>query len=172
MSRRAAGQDQAVTDDFTQVTGDLDYPMTVVTCAAQGRQAGCLVGFTSQCSIRPPRLVVWISEANRTHEVAVAAGHLAVHWLSVDDGALAALFGSETGDDVDKFARCRWRPSAGGAPVLEDCARWAVGRVLGQRPTGDHRAFLLEPVEVHAGPRWPGQLGYQSVRGLDPGHPA
>lgn len=155
---------------FPPVVAGLDYPMTVVTCAAGERRAGCLVGFASQCSIDPPLMTVWISEANRTHEVALGATHLAVHWLSADDGDLAVLFGSETGDDVDKFARCRWRPSTGGAPVLEACGRWAVGRVLEHRRTGDHRAFLLEPVEAAADGSWSGQLGYQAVRGLDPGH--
>jgi flavin reductase (DIM6/NTAB) family NADH-FMN oxidoreductase RutF len=159
-----------VPGDLSPVVADLDYPMTVVTCAADGRRAGCLVGFASQCSIRPPLVTVWVSAANHTHDLARVAAHMAVHWLSVEQGALAELFGSETGDDVDKFARCRWRTSDHGAPVLEDCGRWFVGRVMGQRPTGDHRAFLLEPVETHAGPAWPGQLGYQAVRDLDPGH--
>ena len=158
--------------DFPAVVADLDYPMTVVTCAAGERRAGCLVGFVSQCSIDPPRVTVWISEANHTHEVALASGHLAVHWLSAEDGGLATLFGSETGDDVDKFARCRWRAGAGGAPVLEACGRRFVGRVLEHHSSGDHRAFLLEPVEAFAGPTWPGQLGYQAVRDLEPGHPA
>lgn len=160
-------------DGFPALVADLDYPMAVVTCDDGSRRSGCLVGFFSQCSIHPARMTVWISEANHTHPVALGSGHLAVHLLSSAEKGVAELFGSRTGDEVDKFSRCRWHPGTGGAPVIEDCARWFVGRVLGHRADGDHTAFLVEPVEL--GPTdapWPGQLGYQAVRDLDPGHEA
>ncbi len=159
-----------VTSEFGAVVADLDYPMTVVTCCLEGQPSGCLVGFASQCSIHPPRVSVWISQANHTHDIALRCSHLGVHWLSAADRPLAELFGAVTGDDADKFHRCRWRPAAGGVPVLEDCGRWFVGRVLEKRFDGDHTGFLLEPVEDHAADRWPGQLGYQAVKDLEPGH--
>ncbi len=146
--------------------------MLVVTAAAGGLRAGCLVGFATQCSIDPPRFAVWISRKNHTLSVAEGTGVLAVHFLSAEDGELAELFGGETGDEVDKFTRCRWRDGPGGAPVLEDCARWFAGEVVERIPTpGDHVGFLLAPVAVHSGP-WPGQLRYQSVRAISPGHGA
>ncbi len=37
---------------------EIDYPMFIVTAAAGGRRAGCLVGFTTQCSIHPPRFLI------------------------------------------------------------------------------------------------------------------
>lgn len=156
--------------DLAAVLDDLDYPIAVVTCANGERRAGCLVSFLTQCSIDPPRVLACISRANHTYAVALAATHLAVHWLSSTQRRLAELFGSETGDDTDKFARCRWHPGAGGAPILEDCGRLVVGRVLEHHPAGDHTAFLLEPVDAVADRAWPGQLGYQAVRDLEPGH--
>jgi flavin reductase (DIM6/NTAB) family NADH-FMN oxidoreductase RutF len=152
--------------------GDLDYPMLVVTAAAEGQRAGCLVGFATQCSISPPRYAVWISRRNHTFDVARRAGVLAVHFLSTDDAELAALFGGETADEVDKFARCQWREGPSGAPVLEDCTRWFVGAVLEQIPTEDHVGFLLAPLEARAEGPWPGQLGFQSARSISPGHEA
>jgi flavin reductase (DIM6/NTAB) family NADH-FMN oxidoreductase RutF len=157
--------------DFARLVADLEYPMAVVTCDDGRRRSGCLVGFLSQCSIRPPRMMVWISEANHTHPVALASAHLAVHLLSAAERPVAERFGALTGDEVDKFAGCQWHPGSGGAPVLDECARWFVGRVLEHRAHGDHTGFLLEPVELSgAGAEWPGQLGYQAVRDLDPGH--
>jgi flavin reductase (DIM6/NTAB) family NADH-FMN oxidoreductase RutF len=156
---------------FSDLVGDLDYPMLIVTAAASGERAGCLVGFAAQCSISPPRFAVWISRKNHTFRVARQARVLAVHFPSAVDGALAALFGGETGDEIDKFARCRWREGPGQAPVLEDCGRWFAGEVVEQIPTGDHVGFLLAPVRAECGP-WPGQLGFQSVRGISPGHDA
>src|SRR5207248_6722269 len=33
----------------------------------------------------------------------------------------AALFGARTGDEVDKFTRCRWTSGPAGVPLLDDC---------------------------------------------------
>lgn len=158
-------------DDFGRLSVELDYPMAVVTCAPDGEPSGCLVGFASQCSIHPPLVMVWVSRQNHTHGPAGRSTHLGVHFLSVADRRLAELFGAATGDETDKFARCAWHPGPAGVPVLDDCARWLVGAVQGSHDTGDHTGFLLSPVAARAGP-WAGQLGFQAVRGLPPGHPA
>ena len=148
--------------------------MMVVTTAAGGERAGCLVGFATQCSIDPPRFAVWISRNNHTFRVAQQAEVLAVHFLSTADRGLAELFGHNTGDEVDKFSRCRWRDGPVGVPVLEDCSRWFAGRVLEQIPTDDHVGFLLAPVAAAPSPdgRWPRQLGFQEAQGISPGHEA
>lgn len=159
----------AAADAFSDLVGDLDYPMMVVTAAAGGRRAGCLVGFATQCSIDPPLFAVWISRRNHTFTVAREAATLAVHFLSDDQRELAALFGGRTGDEVDKFASCAWREGHGGVPVLEDCARWFAGEVVERIPTEDHVGFLLNPVAVGNGP-WSGQLAFQSARSITPGH--
>lgn len=156
---------------FSDLVGDLDYPMMIVTTAAGGDKAGCLVGFATQCSIDPPRFAVWISRQNHTFRVAQQARVLAVHFPSTADRELAELFGGETGDDIDKFSRCRWREGPHHVPVLEDCVRWFAGEVVEQIPTEDHVGFLLVPIEVHSG-EWTGQLGYQTAREIAPGHGA
>ena len=160
-----------MSNDLGDLTTDLDYPMIVVTAVDGDTREGCLVGFSSQCSISPLRIMVWISKVNRTSDVATETEVLAVHYLSTTDGALAELFGGETGDEIDKFERCRWHTGPSGAAILDDCARWFVGRVVERFDTGDHTGLLLEPVASQLEP-WDGQLGYQMVRELDPGHPA
>jgi flavin reductase (DIM6/NTAB) family NADH-FMN oxidoreductase RutF len=169
----AAARDDVglTTDEFASFVAGLDYPMFVVTAAADGRRAGCLVGFTTQTSIDPPRLLVCLSERNHTYDVARAARYLAVHVLEADGRELAELFGGTTGDEVDKFARCDWQPGPHGLPLLQACPRRLVGRVLDTLPFGDHVGFLLEPLSEHAGPREQA-LTYQQVRDIDAGHPA
>jgi flavin reductase (DIM6/NTAB) family NADH-FMN oxidoreductase RutF len=161
---------------FQGIAGDLDYPMLIVTTAAGGERAGCLVGFAAQCSIDPPLLMVWLSNKNHTTRVAREASSLLVHFLALDDRPLAVLFGSQSGDEVDKFARCRWEPGPDDLPLLSDCARWVAGRIRERVETGDHVGHLLELFDGAAGngagDAWPGQLGFQSVKGLDPGHDA
>lgn len=158
-------------DEFCDLVGDLDYPMMIVTAAGHGERAGCLVGFATQCSIDPPRFAVWLSRKNHTFRVAGDAGVLAVHFLSEADRALAELFGGTTGDDVDKFSHCRWREGPRGVPVLENCGRWFAGEVIERFPTEDHVGFLLAPIAVSCG-SWGGQLGFQEVRAISPGHEA
>ena len=131
----------------------VDSPMFVVTtvCPRSGTRAGCLVGFTTQCSIDPDLFVVCLSQNNHTNRVAMGAEVLAVHGLEESQRPLAELFGGTTGDEVDKFAACAWRPGPQGAPVLADCRRWFAGRILDRTPWGNHTAFLLEPIEVSGG---------------------
>lgn len=154
----------------------LDPDMCVVTAAVDGERAGCLVGFSSQCSLKPVRYVVWISDVNRTFRVARSADVLAVHLLARDQRGTAELFGGLTGDDVDKFRRVRWREAYGGAAVLEDAEAWFVGQVVERAAGGDHVGFVLEPVEWGGRERSAGQaagplLRLADARTVRPGHP-
>ncbi|SEG67255.1 NADH-FMN oxidoreductase RutF, flavin reductase (DIM6/NTAB) family [Thermomonospora echinospora] len=153
-----------------------DYPMFVVTAVdpATGARAGCLVGFATQTSIEPFRFLVCLSRRNHTYRVAGSAPVLAVHVLGregEDQRELASLFGEETGDEIDKFARCDWRPGPGGVPLLTASPRRLVGRVLERLDLGDHVGFLLAPVGLRidsaADP-----IGFAALPDLDAGHPA
>ncbi|MDQ3957125.1 MAG: flavin reductase family protein [Actinomycetota bacterium] len=155
---------------FADLVGGLDYPMFVVTAAAGERRAGCLVGFASQCSIDPPRFVVFLSDKNLTYRVALAAPVLAVHVVPREARDLARLFGEETGDEVDKFGRCEWHPGEEGVPLLERCPDRFTGRVVERFVAGDHTGFLLEPIDVQAtgGSFFP----FEEAKDLSPGHEA
>jgi len=154
---------------FARIASTLDYPMVVVTAQSQDGPAGCLVGFVTQCSIHPPRYLVCLSDKNRTEHVASHADVLAVHFLAEDAGEVARIFGGQTPDDTDTFARCRWHEGPRGAPILDACGQWLVGEILERRPLGDHVAYVLRPVAADdSGPR-PG-LTFQQVKDLDPGH--
>ena len=158
-------------ETFTRLTGDLDYFMLVVTVVAGDRRAGCLVGFSTQCSISPARFLVCLSDKNHTTRVAVEADALAVHFLPDTSEELAELFGSHTGDELDKFARCEWHFGPDGLPILDACGRWFVGRVLEHRRLGDHIGFLLEPI---AAARRDGAdtFAFHRAKRLEPGHEA
>jgi flavin reductase (DIM6/NTAB) family NADH-FMN oxidoreductase RutF len=158
---------------FEDVMGELDSPMFILTCHPPGgRPAGCLVGFATQTSIDPPRFLVCVSERNHTHAAARRSDVLAVHLVPRQAGEIAALFGGETEDDLDKFSRCAWHPGRHDAPILEDCPNWFIGRVRERLELGDHTGFLLEPVAAHHQPGHRG-LGLQrAAEEIEPGHPA
>ena len=154
-----------------ELVSELDYPMFIVTVAAGGERAGCLVGFATQCSINPPRFLVCLSDKNHTFRVASRAELLVVHLVPEHADALAELFGSKTGDEIDKFEHASWTPGPGGTPVLDECGNWFAGRILERLPAGDHWAFLLDPVEA-ASDAGEGTFTFRRARCIEPGHEA
>ncbi len=153
------------------LSGRFAAPVYIVTAAAAGERAGCLVGFASEVSIDPPRFMVCVSRVNATFPVAMRASRLGVHVVTTRQRALAGLFGGETGDDVDKFARCEWSPADDGTPILGGCPTWFLGAVCERIDLGDHVGCVLAPE------RWSdggvaGQLTTADLSRLEPGHPA
>jgi len=157
-------------DTVHELVAQLEYPMFIVTVAAEGDRAGCLVGFATQCSIEPPRFLVCLSRENRTFRVSLHAEVIVVHLVPEQAADLAELFGGCTGDEVDKFARCEWSPGPGGTPVLERCGNWFAGRILERVPCGDHWAVLLEPFAGASDTTRP--FTFHRAQRITPGHPA
>ena len=158
---------------FSDLLGTLDVPMFVVTVVdPDGERSGCLIGFATQCSIRPARFLACISVKNHTAEVIARASHAAVHVIGDDQRGLAELFGGETGDEVDKFSQCEWHPGPEGVPVLDGVDGWFVGRILDAFDLGDHTGYLLEPVAAAIEDGDVDELGFQQARTIEPGHEA
>ena len=157
---------------FADLVAQLDPAMAVVTTAAGGERAGCLVGFHAQCSIAPNRYVVWLSKANHTYRVALHAQHLAVHFLGREDLPIATHFGTTSGDRVDKLADCDWQPGPDGVPLLSACTNRFIGTKVALLDEGsDHVCLVLEPVEAATtGDLQP--LRLSQVEHLTPGHAA
>jgi flavin reductase (DIM6/NTAB) family NADH-FMN oxidoreductase RutF len=159
-----------VRGQFNALMGDLEYPMFIVTARAGDEPLGCLVGFATQASIDPPRFLVCLSHVNRTYRVGRDAELLGVHSVPVEATALAELFGGETGDEVDKFARAEWREGVGGVPLLDGCPNRFVGRVLERLDAGDHTAYLLEPVAAEYG-HSEDEFTFHRAKMIEAGHP-
>lgn len=169
MGSNATDRSSAV---FGRLVSELDYPMVVVSVASGADRAGCLVGFSTHCSIDPARYAVCISRRNRTAAVAARADTMVVHFLRANDKDLARLFGEETGDEVAKFDRCVWHPGPDDTPVIAGCD-WFAGRIVQRIDVGDHILHVLDVVDADkSAPARAGQLGSQAVRDLNPGHDA
>jgi flavin reductase (DIM6/NTAB) family NADH-FMN oxidoreductase RutF len=164
-----AGEDLGAT--FTAIVGDLEYPMFIVTATADGEPLGCLIGFATQMSIDPPRFVIGLSHNNRTFRRGQSAEAFGVHCVPAHATALAELFGGETTDEVDKFARCEWHEGPEGVPILEECGNWFVGRVVWRADAGDHDAFLLEAIAAQNG-SGEDEFTFHRAKRIDPGHEA
>jgi flavin reductase (DIM6/NTAB) family NADH-FMN oxidoreductase RutF len=156
---------------FNAIVGNLEYPMFIVTARAGDERLGCLVGFATQTSIDPPRFAVGLSRENRTFRHGRDAHVLGVHCVPADAADLAELFGGETGDELDKFERCSWRPGPEGVPLLAACPNRFVGRILERVDFGDHTGLVLEPFFAEF-EEPDGQLGFHRAKRIDPGHEA
>lgn len=156
-------------DALAELLGGLDRTMWILTVAAGDERSGCLMGFATQASLDPPRFLACLSRENHTFRVALAADHVAVHACPDEpDLALARLFGEETGDEIDKFARSDWHEGPEGQAVLAGVPGWFVGRVLDQLDLGDHVGLLLEPVAVEG--TLDGVLTFERAQDLDAAH--
>ena len=113
-----------------------------------------------------------MSKKNHTLKIARQAEVLAVHFPGPDQHDIAARFGTRSGDHVDKLASERWHEGPHGVPILDEVPRWFAGRITERLDSGDHVAFMLEPI---AGSVKSGQgttLGFQAVKHLQPGRDA
>jgi flavin reductase (DIM6/NTAB) family NADH-FMN oxidoreductase RutF len=143
-------------DDFDKFVTQLDASLVVVTASSDDQQAGCVVGFHTQCSIEPRRYAVWLSKANLTYRVSLFATHLAVHLLAEDDRSLLQLFGGTSGDRTEKFALCDWSPGPGGVPLLTACPTRAVLEITSRWDDGsDHACVVGTPIIAEWTPTTP-----------------
>lgn len=159
-------------ESFDRLVAMLDYTMFVVTTQAGGHASGCLVGFATQTSLQPPRFLVGISKRNHTFGVACQSDYLAVHLVARRHIELARLFGSQTGDRINKFEHCSWHNGPEGMPILDDAAAWFVGKTLSRIDLGDHVGHMLEPVSGYAPDSSEDLVTFSDVVDLEPGHEA
>ena len=157
---------------FDRIAEDLDAPMVIVTARVGDAMSGCLVGFSTQCSVDPPRYLVCLSKKNRTYEIACDASMLVVHMLhyGAHDRSLASLLGEQTAHDVDKLAECDWRSGPDAIPVLAGCD-WFAGTIVDRFEFGDHVGFVLDVHDGEAPRAGEANLTFAQVRDLDAGNP-
>jgi flavin reductase (DIM6/NTAB) family NADH-FMN oxidoreductase RutF len=156
---------------FSALTTGTDPAMAIVTTAVGDERGGCLIGFHAQSSMDPARYCVWLSKANHTYRLALRATHLGVHFLQPADFELAELFGTRSGDDVDKFADVASRVHSAGVPLLSDVPNWLVAkRVALLDDGGDHVCISVEPVDAAAAADGLEPLRLSRVEHLVPGH--
>jgi flavin reductase (DIM6/NTAB) family NADH-FMN oxidoreductase RutF len=158
-------------DELDALVARADGAMVIVTAAAHEQRAGCLVGFHVQCSIEPFRYAVWLSKANHTLRVALFATHFAVHFLTDQHVDVARLFGTSSGDDVDKFSQCDWHAGPAGVPLLTGIPAAVFERASFWNDASDHVCLIGVPVAVQSASRFR-PLRLSEVHEFQPGHEA
>lgn len=139
---------------FTSLMSSADSSLIVVTTAAEGEPAGCLVGFHTQSSISAQHYSFWLSKANHTYRVGLRSALFAVHLLTTEDLAVAEHFGTRSGEDSDKFSGIDLDTAEGGVPLLSAVPnRMVVERIAMLDDGGDHVCLTTRVRSAHtAGP--------------------
>ncbi|MBX3645063.1 MAG: flavin reductase family protein [Rubrivivax sp.] len=114
-------------------------PTVLVTSAHAGRRNLMAAAWSMPVEFTPPRVAVVIDKRTWTRELVAASGAFALCLPGPTLADLSYAVGSESGRDVDKFARHGIVATSGpvlGMPVLEaGCAAWLECRLIPETHT-------------------------------------
>jgi flavin reductase (DIM6/NTAB) family NADH-FMN oxidoreductase RutF len=131
----------------------LTTPIVAVTSSAQGRRNGMIANSAQRASLVPsfPRISIYISKTNFTHDLVYTSGVLGIHLLRTDQWELIWHLGLQSAREVDKLAGVAHTIGESGVPVLTDCLTGYECRVVNAMDAGAATFFLGDIVAVHPG---------------------
>ena len=128
----------------------LTPPVVAITTSADGRRNGFIVNSAQRASLVPtmPRISLYVSKTNFSHDLIYASGLLGVHILRTDQWDLIWHLGLQSGRNIDKLAALETRPGQTGLPLLVDCMTAYECRVVNAMDAGAATFFLADVVSV------------------------
>jgi flavin reductase (DIM6/NTAB) family NADH-FMN oxidoreductase RutF len=132
-----------------QVLRRLPYGMSIMTAIAGGKPAASTLTWLSQCSFRPPLVMIAIQKRSAMHEAVERSGALAVNLLTEEQKPVAEAFFHPPAAQGDRLGDYRFEPGPEtGAPLLTDVSAWFEVRVSDSVERGDHTVFVAEVVNA------------------------
>lgn len=132
-----------------KVLRKLPYGLYVMTAIADGKPAASTLTWLSQCSFRPPLVMIAIQKSSAMREAVEKSGALAVNLLAGEQRDVAEAFFRPPAAQGDRLGNYRFEPGpATGAPILTDLPAWFEARVAGSVDRGDHIVFVAEVVNA------------------------
>lgn len=131
----------------------LTLPVIALTTSAGGRRNGMIANSAQRASLVPslPRISVYISKTNFSHELVMRSGVFGIHLLRTDQWELIWHLGLQSGRDQDKLSRLELRRGETGCPLLVDCMAAFECRVINAMDTGASTFLLGDVVSSHEG---------------------
>lgn len=136
----------------------LTSPVVALTTSADGRTNGMIANSAQRASLVPsvPRVSVYISKTNLTHDMVYRSGVFGMHLLRNDQWALIWRLGLQSGRDVDKLAGLDVvTGSTTGCPLLADVLVALECRVANAMDAGAATFFLGDVVSATRGEEGP-----------------
>src|SRR5262249_20127945 len=132
-----------------RVLRKLPYGMYIMTAAARERVAASTLTWLSQCSFRPPLVMIGIQSESQMHAMVEASGSLAVNVLADGQEKIAETFFRPVPVEGDRLGGFAFKPGpVTGAPLLLDLPAWFEVRVTDSVHRGDHAVFVAEVVNA------------------------
>ncbi|HEX2166195.1 MAG TPA: flavin reductase family protein, partial [Longimicrobiales bacterium] len=141
-------------DRTYQLLRHLTTPVAAVTTSAAGRRNGQIVNSAQRASLVPhlPRISLYISKTNFSHDLLYASGLFGVHLLRNDQWDVVRALGLRSGRDIeDKFESLETRTGTTGIPMLTDVLAGFECRVVNAMDAGAATFFLGDVVDVRSG---------------------
>jgi flavin reductase (DIM6/NTAB) family NADH-FMN oxidoreductase RutF len=131
----------------------LTTPIIAVTSSAGGRRNGMIANSAQRASLVPslPRISVYISKTNYTHDLVYSSGVLGIHLLRSDQWDLIWHLGLQSAREVDKLATVEHSLGASGCPLLSDCLAAYECTVINAMDAGASTFFLADVTSIRAG---------------------
>ena len=131
----------------------LTPPVVAITTSANGRRNGFIVNSAQRASLVPtlPRISLYVSKTNFSHDLIYSSGLLGVHLLRTDQWDLIWHLGLQSGRETDKLASIETRTAETGVPLLADCITSYECRVVNAMDAGAATFFLADIVSLHHG---------------------
>lgn len=145
----AAG-DAEIAEALRRVMRGVAATVTVVTTESRGTPFGMTATSFTSLALEPPTVLVAVNRAASLHAPLLARGAFAVNVLNEGAEAVARRFGDAGLDCAERFGQCRWRPDAGGLPLLEAAQAWLACRLLHRLTVGTH-TLIIGRVEAVGG---------------------
>lgn len=140
-------------DPLYQLLRHLTSPVVAVTTSAGGRRNGMISNSAQRASLVPsmPRLSLYVSKINLTHDLIYASGVFGLHLLRNDQWDLIWRLGLESGRTRDKLDGLELRTGETGCPLLVDVRAAFECRVVNAMDAGAATFFLGDVVSVVEG---------------------
>lgn len=128
---------------ITQVLGQTDRELWLLTASADGVRAGLIATFVNQASIVPemPRVVVGLAKQHHTWQIVERSRHFMLHLLSDEQVEYVWRFGLASGHTVDKWSGVVCTDETAG-PRLTEALAWLECRVEAALDSGDRTIYL------------------------------
>jgi flavin reductase (DIM6/NTAB) family NADH-FMN oxidoreductase RutF len=131
-----------------KVLRGIPYGMYVMT-AFSGKAVASTLTWMSQCSFRPPLVMIAVQKGTAMHDAVGKSGAIAVNVLAGGQQAVAQAFFRCPEAETDRFGPYRFEPGPStGAPLLTDAPAWFEARVTDSVDRGDHTVFVAEVVNA------------------------
>lgn len=140
-------------DSTYELLRNLTSPVVAITTLANGRRNGFIANSAQRASLVPsiPRVSIYVSKPNLSHDLIYASGLFALHLLRNDQFNLIYHLGMQSGRDSNKLSTIETIDGVTGCPLLEDCIAAFECKVVNAMDTGASTFFLGDVVNVMEG---------------------